>query len=86
MATITLRAPLKDLAGGSSEIQVPGTTVGEALRALEDGHTKLTGWILDERGRIRRHVNVFVNGEKAGEDVVLAPGDRMHVLPSISGG
>jgi molybdopterin converting factor small subunit len=42
--------------------------------------------VLDERGRIRRHVNVFVNGEHGTEDTPLAASDRVHVLPSISGG
>ncbi len=86
MATVTLRAPLKDLAGGSSQIQVGGATVGQAIRALEADHPKLAGWILDEQGHIRRHVNVFVNGERVGEDARVQPADRLHILPSISGG
>ncbi len=86
MATVTLRAPLKDLAGGSSQVQVGGATVGQAIRALEADHPKLTGWILDEQGHIRRHVNVFVNGERVGEDARVRPSDHLHILPSISGG
>jgi molybdopterin converting factor small subunit len=42
--------------------------------------------VLDEHGRIRRHVNVFVNGEMTREDLPLEPGDRVHVVPSITGG
>jgi len=86
MATVTLRAPLKDLAGGASDLEVEGATVGEVLRGLEEAHPKLTGWILDEQGRVRRHVNIFVNGERLREDARVAAGDRLHVLPSISGG
>jgi molybdopterin converting factor small subunit len=86
MATVTLRAPLKDLAGGASEVEVGGSTVGDAIRALEEMHPKLRGWILDERGAVRRHVNVFVNGERMREDAPVAPGDQLYVLPSISGG
>jgi len=44
------------------------------------------GWILDEQGRVRSHVNVFVNGERTGEDSAVAPADVLQVLPSISGG
>jgi molybdopterin converting factor small subunit len=46
----------------------------------------VTGWILDERGTIRRHINVFVNGERGGEQTVVATGDRVEVLPAITGG
>jgi sulfur-carrier protein len=86
MATVTLRAPLKDLAGGNSDVRVEGATVGAVILALEKEHPKLTGWILDEQGHVRRHVNVFVNGERVREDAAVQPADRLHVLPSISGG
>jgi molybdopterin converting factor small subunit len=86
MATVTLRAPLKDLAGGTSDVEIPGDTVGDVIRVLEAEHPKLRGWILDEQGHVRPHVNVFVNGERMAEDAVVGPTDRLHVLASISGG
>jgi molybdopterin converting factor small subunit len=86
MAVITLRAPLKDLAGGNSELTLEGGSVQEVLRALEQQYPRTVGWVLDEQGRIRQHVNVFVNGELTREDLPLAPEDRVHVLPSITGG
>lgn len=86
MATVKLRAPLKDLAGGNREITIQGTSVGQVLRELEHRHPKITGWVLDEQGRVRRHVNVFVDGERVKEDAPVAPDSTLHVLPSISGG
>jgi molybdopterin converting factor small subunit len=83
---VTLRAPLKDLAGGNSDLVLEGDTVGEVLRALERLHPKTTGWVLDERGAVRQHVNVFVNGERVREDAPVSAQDRMHVLPAITGG
>ena len=85
MALVRLRGPLKSLAGGA-EHPVEGTTVAELLRALEGAQPALEGWILDERGRIRRHINVFVNGERGGEDTAIGAQDRVDVLPAISGG
>jgi len=86
MATVRLRAPLSELAGGRRELELDGATVGEVLRALEREHPDIKGWILDERTTIREHINVFVNGERGREDTALAANDRIHVLPSISGG
>jgi len=86
MATVKLRAPLKDLAGGNREITIDGTSVGQVLRELEHQHPKITGWVLDEQGRVRRHVNVFVDGERVKEDAPVEPDATLHVLPSISGG
>jgi sulfur-carrier protein len=86
MAVVTLRAPLRDRAGGGATHDLPGATVGEVLRELERRHPKVTGWILDEQGRVRPHVNVFVNGERTKEDTAVAPDDVLQVLPSISGG
>ena len=85
MAVVKLRGPLKTLAGGSDH-PLDGATVGELLRELERAHPALGGWILDERGLIRRHINVFVNGESGREDTPVGHGDRIDVLPAISGG
>ena len=85
MALVRLRGPLKALAGGA-EHPVEGDPIAELLARLEREQPALHGWILDERGRIRRHINVFVNGEKGGEDTAIGPDDRVDVLPAISGG
>jgi molybdopterin converting factor small subunit len=60
--------------------------VAELLRELERAHPELSGWIVDERGLIRRHINVFVNGDRAEQATVVASGDRVEVLPAITGG
>jgi molybdopterin converting factor small subunit len=77
---------LKKLAGGGSEHPVDGDTVRALLQALEQKHPALSGWVLDERGVIRRHINVYVNGEIGGEDTAVEKRDRVEVLPAISGG
>jgi sulfur-carrier protein len=85
-SVVRLRGPLKKLAGDRSEHELEGATVAELLRTLEQAQPALAGWILDERGRIRRHINVFVNGEQGREDATVAAGDQVDVLPAISGG
>ena len=86
MATVRLRTPLKQYAGGTGEHPVTADTVLGALRELEGAQPGLRGWILDERGRLRRHINVFVNGEPASDETAIAESDRIDVLPAISGG
>jgi molybdopterin converting factor small subunit len=56
------------------------------LQELERSRPALKGWILDERGRIRRHINVFVDGEQGREDTAVAADCQVDVLPAISGG
>ena len=56
------------------------------LVALERAHPPIAGWVLDEQGRIREHVNVFVNGTPGEERTQVAAGDCVHVLPAITGG
>jgi molybdopterin converting factor small subunit len=83
---VRLRAPLSELAGGNRELELDGSTVAEVLKALEQRHPDVRGWILDEHGQIREHINVFVNKEYGREDTAVAGADRLHVLPAISGG
>jgi molybdopterin synthase sulfur carrier subunit len=86
MALLCVHGPLRKLAGGIPEHQLAGATVAELLQALELAHPDLAGWIVDERGMIRRHINVFVNGERGGEQTAVSVSDRVEVLPAITGG
>jgi sulfur-carrier protein len=83
---VRLRAPLSELAGGRRELELDGATVAEVLKALEREHPDVRGWILDEHGAIREHINVFVNKEYGQESTAVAPSDQLHVIPAISGG
>lgn len=83
---LCLHGPLRKLAGGAAEHELSAGTVVELLRELEARHADLRGWILDEPGRIRRHINVFVGGERGREETAVRPGDRVEVLPAITGG
>ena len=85
-AVVCVRGPLRKLADGRAEHELPGGTVCDLLRALEAGCPALKGWVLDERGLIRRHINVFVNGERGGEATAVRSGDRVDVVPAITGG
>jgi molybdopterin synthase sulfur carrier subunit len=83
---VALRAPLSDLAGGNRRLELSGDTVGGALRQLEQAWPRTRGWILDEHGAVRRHVNVFLNGERVDASASVGADDLLQVLPSITGG
>jgi molybdopterin converting factor small subunit len=86
MAIVRLRPPLRDLADGRHEVEVRGATVEEALRELERTHPRLDGRVLDDRGRVREHVAVFLGGERVRGDTRVAEADRLEIIGSISGG
>jgi molybdopterin converting factor small subunit len=86
VAIVCVHGPLKQLTGGDSQHPLDGDTVVALLRGLERKHPALTGWVLDERGLIRRHINVYVNGELGAEGTAVSESARVEVLPAISGG
>lgn len=96
---IILPAVLRELADGVGELVVPVSAVaggGEAtsLRAVLDqaviGRPRLDARIRDERGALRRHVNIFVDGQDVrhggGLDLLVGPESVVHILPSVAGG
>ena len=85
MARVRLRGQLKRLAG-DAEQDVAAADVAGLLGELERTRPALAGWVLDERGALRRHINVFVNGERADLAAPLQADDVVDVLPAISGG
>jgi len=70
--------------------EVPGTTVGEALAAYFADHPLVRGYVVDERGAVRRHIAVFVNAQQIDDredlEVAVAAGDTIHVFQALSGG
>ena len=83
-------SPLRDRCGGAKEIPLSAPTVRAALGQLESIHPALYQGICDETGKVRTHVNVFVNQthvrDREGLDTALRPGDVIWILPAVSGG
>lgn len=71
-------------------VEVPGATVREALEALFADSPRLRSYILDDQGRLRRHVNIFVDGEavrdRDGLRDAVGPHGEIYVLQALSGG
>ena len=86
MPVVRLRGPLKSRAGNRSGHALEGGSVGELLLELERAQPAAQGWILDERGVLRRHINVFVNGELGSQHTRVDADGLVEVLPALSGG
>jgi sulfur-carrier protein len=72
------------------ETEVCGGTVGEALAALFAEHPTLRGYLLDDQGGLRRHVNIYINGalirDRGRLSDAVGPADAIFVVQALTGG
>ena len=90
--SVTVRIPtqLRELSGGASEVSADTGTVGEVLAALDGAHPGFTERLFDEKGELRRFVNVFVADEDIrfldGLDTPVPAGATLSIVPAGAGG
>jgi len=72
--------------GAPRRVPVAAATVREAIDALEARWPGMRDRLCDSTPAIRRHINVFVNGERSRLDTRLQPGGEMLILTAVSGG
>jgi hypothetical protein len=90
MAHVTFTRHLKRYFPALDSGEVPGATVREVIDALERQHPGFASYVIDETGRLRRHVNVFVGEEPVRDRERLSdplrPDARLFILQALSGG
>jgi sulfur-carrier protein len=90
--SVTVRIPtiLRPYTGGVSEVPADGATLAEVLDALEASHPGIRARVLDEAGKLRRFVNVYVNDDDVRfADGLATPtpdGSSVSVIPAVAGG
>lgn len=88
--TVNIPTPLRKLTNNESEVSVEADSVGELVDALEAAYSGIAAKLLDDKGDIRRYVNVFVNDEDIrfldGKGTALKDGDNISIVPAIAGG
>jgi sulfur-carrier protein len=72
--------------GAPRRLEVSASTVGEVIEALNGRWPGMGDRLCDSRPRIRRHINVFVDGRRATLETRLAPGAEVTIITAISGG
>lgn len=72
---------------GAAEVQAAGATVAQALADLDVRYPGLSFRVIDEQGRIRQHMRVFVDGERC-RDIAdpVRPGGEVHIFGALTGG
>src|ERR1043165_5552011 len=88
--TITIPAPLRQFAGGQSQIVVEAKTAGEALDLLTSTHSALRRHLFNDQNALRNFINVYLNDEDirhaSGPETPVKDGDTIMIVPSIAGG
>jgi molybdopterin synthase sulfur carrier subunit len=74
----------------AATLEVPGTTVREVLDTIFASSPRLRGYLLDEQGRLRKHVGIWVDAvpivDRIAQSDPVAPTSRLHILQLLSGG
>jgi molybdopterin synthase sulfur carrier subunit len=88
--TVRIPAQLRPLTGGAGEVTADGSTVGEVLKALDAAHPGLGERLVDEDGKLRRFVNVFLADEDVrfldGLETGVSEGQTVSIVPAVAGG
>src|SRR3979490_970538 len=86
MPRVILTGSICQHVGGASAVDIEGETARAAIKALEAIYPGLRGWVVDERGSLRRHVKLFLGGVAVPLDAPVGPNDELHIVAAISGG
>ena len=90
MIKVRIPTPLRPMTGGKGEVDGAGSNIGELVEHLNTNHPGLKDRICDEKGEIRRFINIYLNEEDirflTGKDTPLKDGDEVSIVPAIAGG
>jgi sulfur-carrier protein len=90
--SVSIRVPtiLRSYTGGAAEVTAAPGTLREVIASLDGSYPGIGGRIVDESGRLRRFVNVYVGDEDvrfaSGLDTPVPAGTQVSVIPAVAGG
>lgn len=87
---VRVPTPLRKYTHGADEVSAQGNTVKAIVEDLEKSYPGIKERICDETGKVRRFVNVYVNGDDIrflqNLETTLKEGDSISIVPAIAGG
>ena len=87
---VRVPTPLRKYTQGADEVNAQGSNVKSLVDDLEKNYPGIKERICDETGKVRRFVNVYVNGDDIrflqNLDTTLKEGDSISIVPAIAGG
>ncbi|HKN88090.1 MAG TPA: MoaD/ThiS family protein [Nitrospiraceae bacterium] len=90
MIKVRIPTPLRPLTKNQGEVEATGASIAEIIDNLNSAYSGLKDRLCDEKGELRRFVNIYVNEEDIrflkGRDTVLKDGDEVSIVPAIAGG
>src|SRR5919112_119550 len=88
--TVTIPTPLRSFTGGRDAVELQGGTVAEVLDGLLSAHGGLKRHLVQEDGRLRNFVNLYLNDTDIrhleSTETPVHEGDVLTIVPSIAGG
>ena len=90
--SVSVRVPtiLRTLTGGEAEVSVDGDTLADVIESLEVSYAGFRTRVLDDDGKLRRFVNVYVNDDDvrfaSGLQTPTPDGSNVSIIPAVAGG
>ncbi|HEX5614382.1 MAG TPA: MoaD/ThiS family protein [Acidimicrobiia bacterium] len=84
---VRIPTPLRSYTGQAPSVQLEASDLAEVFAILDERFPGIRFRVIDEQGRIRRHMKVFVNDESVRDlSTVLQPTDEVTIMQALSGG
>jgi molybdopterin synthase sulfur carrier subunit len=87
---VRIPTPLRSLTKGQGEVEAKAASISEMIENLNSTHPGLKDRLCDDKGELRRFVNIYVNEEDIrflnGKDTSLKDGEEVSIVPAIAGG
>ena len=87
---VRIPTPLRKLTNNEELVEINAATIGAAIEELQSRFPGIAERLVDDKGEVRRFVNVYVNEEDIrflkNRETPLKDGDEISIIPAIAGG